>query len=402
MSPLRVPLRLPCGAALPNRIAKAAMSEQLGDERHAPTPALERLYARWARGGAGLLITGNVMVDRRALGEPGNVAVEDERDFEGLAAWARSARPVPIWMQINHPGRQAGRIRGTHPVAPSVVPLEGVGPAFAPPRALSEPEIREIIRRFATTASVAARAGFSGVQIHAAHGYLISQFLSPRSNLRTDGWGGSPERRRRFLLEILRAVRAAVGSNFAVGLKLNSADFQRGGFTAEESVDTVRALNEESVDLLEISGGTYERPAMWSLFPHAHSTRAREAYFLEYAERVRATARMPLMLTGGFRTAEAMRAAVAGGAIDVVGLARPMAIEPDFPARVLSGTSRASRGLSAGFTLAPLQAAAIGLWYQWQIERMGRGLAPSPSAGLRVAVVGAIRTFHRSVCKEKP
>src|SRR5579883_561697 len=244
LEPLARPLALPGGATLKNRIAKSAMSEQLGTKENAPTPGIARLYETWGKGGAGLLITGNVMIDRRALGEPGNVVLEDERDLELFGAWARAAQAegARCWMQINHPGRQSPRAATKEPVAPSAVPLEGMGPAFAKPRALEEKEIHQIIARFATTARLATKAGFAGVQIHGAHGYLVSQFLSPRTNLREDGWGGTPEKRRRFLLEIVRAVKDATGSGKSVGLKLNSADFQRGGFTEEESMDVVRAL----------------------------------------------------------------------------------------------------------------------------------------------------------------
>ncbi|MDO9355655.1 MAG: NADH:flavin oxidoreductase, partial [Solirubrobacteraceae bacterium] len=257
------PFTLPSGGTLPNRLVKAALSEQLGTLGNAPTPRLERLYRQWADGGFGLIITGNVMVDRRALGEPRNVVVEDDRDLAALTSWAAATKSGggAAWVQLNHPGRQSPRILSLRPVAPSAVGLKLSG-QFARPSVLTEAQIHEIIERFATTAETVVRAGFDGVQIHSAHGYLSSQFLSPITNQRTDAWGGDPERRMRFLLEVVRATRERIGPKAGLGVKLNSADFQRGGFTEEESMGVVEALSAEAVDLLEISGGTYEQTAM--------------------------------------------------------------------------------------------------------------------------------------------
>src|SRR5262245_16404007 len=206
VSTLKKSLHLTSGQEIPNRLAKSAMSEQLSDRKNSPTKELVRLYERWAMGGAGLLITGNVMVDRTALGEPRNVVVEDERDLPMLAKWAASGKSkgAQMWMQINHPGRQSPRFLSSEPVAPSAVPIKVGGAVFAMPRALTEAEIEAIIERFAKTAVIAQKAGFSGVQIHGAHGYLISQFLSPRTNLREDKWGGTPKKRRQFVIEVVR------------------------------------------------------------------------------------------------------------------------------------------------------------------------------------------------------
>ncbi|HET9989164.1 MAG TPA: hypothetical protein VFQ65_11600, partial [Kofleriaceae bacterium] len=257
MTSLDAPLTLRSGATLPNRLAKAAMSEVLGDATGAPTDALVRLYERWGRSGAGLLITGNVMVDRGGMGEPNNVVIVDDRDLARLRAWATAgqAHGARLWMQLNHAGRQSPRTLTPVPVAPSAIPMKGFFGVFAKPRALEAHEIEALIARFAAAAVVARDAGFAGVQIHAAHGYLISQFLSSRTNRRDDAWGGDAARRSRFLLEIVRAIRAAVGPAFPIGVKLNSADFQRGGFTEEESLEVIRLLDAEGVDLLEVSGG---------------------------------------------------------------------------------------------------------------------------------------------------
>ncbi len=286
MQYLSSPFTFKNGTVIPNRIVKSATSEVLGTIDGAPTPTLINLYKRWAEGGAGLLITGNIMVDAKAIGEPNNVVVEDKTHFELLKTWAQTAAgtDATIWTQINHPGRQAIGLINRKVVAPSAIRLK-LGPMssmFATPKALEEDEILDIIERYATTAEILKEAGFPGVQIHGAHGYLVSQFLSPRMNIRTDKWGGSLENRARFVLEIYRKMRAKLGADYPISIKINSADFQRGGFTEEESVQVIKMLSEEGIDMIEISGGTYEAPAM--MFSK-QSTREREAYFIEYTQK---------------------------------------------------------------------------------------------------------------------
>lgn len=382
---LNQPLQLAHGD-VPNRIAKAALSERLALPDGAPSRELIRLYEQWAKGGAGLLLTGNVMIDRRALGELGNVAVEDERHLAELSLWARTMKQggARAFMQINHPGRQSPFILSKRPVAPSAVPMRGMGGLFRTPRALAEQEIEEIIQRFANTAAIAEKAGFDGVQIHGAHGYLISQFLSPLTNLRDDGFGGDAERRSRFLRLVLAATRARVSQRFTVGLKLNSADFQRGGFSQEESMALVGSL--DGIDFLEISGGTYEAAVMFEERNKRDSTKRREAFFLEYAERVRAVTAIPLMVTGGFRTRQGMNDALSDGATDLIGLGRPLAIEPDLPRRLLQGESEAAIPVHLDTGISLIDKTLQGGWYQLQIERLGHGKPADPKLSRFVAV----------------
>jgi 2,4-dienoyl-CoA reductase-like NADH-dependent reductase (Old Yellow Enzyme family) len=376
------PLALPSGFVIPNRLAKAALSEGLGRRDLSPGSRIKTLYRRWAKSGVGLSITGNVMVDRNAIGEPGNVVVEDRRNLEDLVEWANIAKSggSKVWVQINHPGRQSARNLTANPVAPSAIAVPGTAGMFAQPRELTSHEIEGIIRRFATTAAIVTEAGFDGVQIHGAHGYLISQFLSPLSNQRTDAWGGTPDKRRRFVLELFRAVRAEVGAKIPVAIKLNSADFQRGGFGENESIEVVHALAAEGLDLLEISGGTYSSAAMLGVDPSLkESTRKREAYFLAYAERVRADLpKLPLMLTGGFRTVHSMIDAVASGVVDIIGLGRPLAVQPDFPADLLAGRTDESVVNPRRSGIRLLDSLTELTYYSVQMWRMAAGKEPAP------------------------
>ena len=370
------PLPLPCGATLSNRLAKSAMTEGLADTRNRATAKHQALYRAWSAGGCGMLLTGNVQVDRRYLERAGNVA-EDLRHpqpgaEDALRAYAQAGTEHGnhLWMQIGHAGRQVNRLVNPTPAGPSAVALEmGRSDFFAPPRELREEEVQEVITRFAHVASVAKDTGFTGVQIHAAHGYLISSFLSPRANRRDDQWGGSLENRARLLLQTIAAVREAVGGDYPVSIKLNSADFQQDGFTAEECLQVVEWLNGTGLDLLELSGGNYESPAM--MLAARDSTRKREAYFLEYAEAVKAQARMPVMVTGGFRTRSAMDQALAEGATDVIGLARPLCPLPDAAQRLLDDPGCALRNWEA-----ELPAAGAISWYYRQIFHLAEGKPP--------------------------
>lgn len=399
LSPAQIlgqPFTLPNGTVVKNRLAKSAMSEALGTTDNHVTDGLANLYRRWADGGIGLLITGNVMIDRRALGEPNNVALEDESDLELLKQWAAAGtrNGTQLWMQINHPGKQVPKGLNAESVAPSAIPFgREIAAFFATPRELTESEILDLIQRFGRTAAIAKKVGFSGVQIHGAHGYLVSQFLSGHHNQRTDQWGGNAENRRRFVLEVFKAIRAQTGPDFPVGIKLNSADFQKGGFTEEESLDVIRALSDAGIDMIEISGGTYEAPAMAGVkeVPVKDSTRRREAYFLEFAEKARQAVKTPLMLTGGFRSAEGMSEAITSGAVDFVGIARSLAIEPDVPNRLLSGQQPrfAVKPIKTGIKPIDKMALMEVAWYSRQLRRMANGCEPKPNeSGLVSFLIG--------------
>ena len=380
------PLTLPSGAVLPNRIVKAAMSEGLADAGNHSTARLETLYRRWATSGAGLLLSGNIQVDRHHLERPLNIVLEDEAGLPALRRLTEAGRSggAQFWAQLAHTGRQVDARINPEPLAPSAVEIDlgrAAGFNFAPPRAMTEAEIEHAIGQFARSALLAKSAGFTGVQLHAAHGYLFSQFLNPLANRRTDRWGGALENRARLLLRTIAAIRQAVGPDFPIGAKLNSSDFQKGGFTHAENLELVKLLNHSTLDLLELSGGTLEQPEMVG---HAlreagqddrrASTVQREAYFIGFAGAVRAVASMPVMVTGGFRSTAAMTAALEAGDLDLIGIGRPMIADPETPRRLLSGEiARASAheeriGL---FHILP--------WFNMQLERLADGLDPDLS-----------------------
>jgi 2,4-dienoyl-CoA reductase-like NADH-dependent reductase (Old Yellow Enzyme family) len=400
--PITRELTLPCGLVLPNRLCKAAMTEGLADARNRPTEAHRRLYRRWAEGGAGTLLTGNVQVDRFHLERPGNVVLDAEPDVElrlRLEQWSAAARTggMRVLMQLSHAGRQTPEPVNATPLAPSDVAV-GLPTGFGRPRAMTADDIEAVRAGFLRAARIARETGFDGVQIHSAHGYLLSQFLNPRVNRRDDDWGGSLESRARLLLDVVRGIRAEHPDGFALSVKLNSSDFQQGGFDHADSLTVARWLGEAGVDLLEVSGGNYEQPRMMGAegMEPVHdervreSTRRREAYFLEFAPAVREVTDVPLMVTGGFRTAAAMNRAVDDGECDVVGLGRPLCFAPEAPRGLLDGTCVELPRLEDRLRLGPgflgphsrLDAVkAANAWgaqgsFCLQLLRMGAGLDP--------------------------
>lgn len=365
MSLLSEPLTLPCGAILPNRIAKAAMTEGMATPDGRPTAELDRLYGLWSDGGAGLLIGGNLVIDRDHLERPGNVVIDRVPDADMMARLTRWATAATrggnhFWPQISHSGRQTPVVVNAHPKSASDVRLGLPGGQFGQPEPLTRGEIVELVDRWAVAGKACQDAGFTGVQVHAAHGYLMSQFLSPLSNRRTDDYGGSLENRARLLLEVIAAIRAATGPAFPISVKLNSADFQKGGFAFEDSLTVAGWLEAAGVDLIEISGGTYEQPKLLGIEGMeesagqnvAPSTLAREAYFVDFALAMQARVSVPLMVTGGFRTLAAMEQALESGAADVIGLGRPMCLTTDAPRQLLAGTQALPR-YEAGLGLVP-------------------------------------------------
>ena len=325
------PFTTQSGLVLKNRIVKAAMEENLANGDQQPDEALFNLYSQWALGGVGLILTGNVMVDHLAMTGPGGVALEQGADLAPYAKLAKRAQQndCKIVMQINHPGRQVFKKMGGKILSPSDVALD-MGKhsnMFAAPTPMTETEIADVIQRFATTAALAKQAGFDGVQIHAAHGYLLAQFLSPLTNKRDDQWGGKLENRARLLIDVVRAVKQTCGADFSLSVKLNSADFQRGGFDVNDAKAVVLMLENEAIDFVELSGGSYEAPAMQGRTADDR-TLAREAYFLEFAEQIAPETQLPLMTTGGISHLKTANTVIKGD-VDLVGMASALAMTPD-------------------------------------------------------------------------
>ncbi|WP_223809104.1 oxidoreductase [Nocardiopsis listeri] len=374
---LDTPLTLRSGARLPNRIVKAAMEEQLADTDQLPGPRIHRLYERWARSGAGLLITGHVMIDGRAIAQPGDVVLEEGTPLEGFARWAAAAKGTDestrVCMQINHPGRVVPADTGSVSWAPSAVPIRvgHLSRLFTPPVAMSHAQIEETITRFAATARAAQNAGFDGVQVHAAHGYLLSQFLSPLVNRRTDEWGGSLRNRARLLLEVVRGIRSVTRSGLAVAVKLNSADFQRGGFDQGDAEQVIAMLAAEGVDVVELSGGSVESLAT-SGAPADGRTLAREAYFLELAAKLAGTAGVPLMLTGGIRRRSVAQRVLDAG-LDLVGVATGFTVDPALAGYWLDGQERDAPPPRTFLRSKALRAAAVQAVATARIHRMAAG-----------------------------
>ena len=380
MSPFES-LQLPNGQVIANRIAKAAMEENMADLHQAPSKALKQLYKTWADGEPGLLLTGNVMVDRRAMTGPGGVALENEQHLASFREWADVARAkgVHFWVQLSHPGRQTMANLGQQALAPSAIALDvgSFSKMFAKPKAMTEDDIQDVIKRFATSARLAEQAGFTGVQIHGAHGYLLSQFLSPLSNHRTDRWGGSLENRARLLLEVIRAVRANVSPSFCVSVKLNSADFQRGGFDETDARAVVEMLNTLPIDLLELSGGSYEAPAMQGEARDGR-TLAREAYFLDFATQMASIATMPLMVTGGIRRLPVVQQVLDSG-IAMAGIATALTLEPQLIKQWREGRDLNPQLRPMEWKRKPLAALATLAVVRDQMRRLSRGRLPNPN-----------------------
>ncbi len=401
---LEQPLTLPCGAVVRNRMCKAAMTEGLAHPDGTASEELERLYGIWSDGGSGILLSGNIQVDGDHLERPGNVIVDSKLSEDAFSALQRMAAAGTrngnhLWAQISHAGRQTQKIVNPAPKAPSAVRLRLPQSQFGEPVALTAEEIESVIERFVGCALTCKEAGFTGVQFHSAHGYLLSQFLSPLTNHREDEWGGTLENRARALIAIVTKAREVLGADFPISVKLNSADFQKGGFDFDDSLTVAKWLADAGVDLLEISGGTYEQPRLLNLDgvepieeqSLARSTLAREAYFVDFAKAMREELSMPIMVTGGLRRREVMNHVLETGGADMIGLGRPLCVDADGPNRLLNGEDELAR-YEDNLSLLPswlmwltkfnavrtINSFATQFWFYEQIANIGRTGATDP------------------------
>lgn len=370
--------KLPCGVLLKNRLVKSAMTERISNNKLEPTKGHEKLYEDWSKTGAGLLITGNVMIDRKHLESAGNVCFDNDIILPKLRSWATSAlhNGNHIWVQISHSGRQTNKFTNSRPLSPSEVQLKKIG-LFGKPKAMTVKDIQNVIDGFVKAAILTKEAGFTGLQIHSAHGYLLSQFLSSNTNKRTDHWGGSIENRSRLLISIIREIRKVVGSNFPISVKLNSSDFQRGGFTEEESLEVIKMLDNEKIDLLEISGGTYEKVAFFLMnedpIEEKTSTKKREAYFIDFAKKVRSISNIPLLITGGFRSYDFCNEVLENGELDLIGMGRPFITNREDIPGFLRGEKPNLENMVLRTGIKQFEDAAEGGFYARQIIRFSKG-----------------------------
>ena len=390
---LFTPITLPNGTTIKNRFFKSAMSEGMGTREFQPKKNIATLYKRWAEGGTGLIITGNIMVDPKRTAEPGNIVFDKNSNMEILKNWANQGQQhgAKVMVQLNHPGKQAPKTVSKQTVAPSAVPLgNGLNKLFSTPRALTTSEVEELVQKFVTSAKVAKEAGFSGVQIHAAHGYLISQFLSPHDNRRTDKYGGSLENRMRFLKEIYLGMREELGKDFTIGIKINSTDFKEDGLTEEDSLKTIIELANLGLDFVEISGGTYERPAMMG----ATSKSTNQVFFAEYSKKIKQKIEIPVVVTGGIRSINAMNTLLNDNTTDFIGIARPLTIDPNIPNKIKQGTytivetTRVSTGVKK---LDKIFGSLLGIvYYQVLMQNIAKGKEPKATKNAWPSLIQAV------------
>lgn len=390
---LFTPITLPNGTTIKNRFFKSAMSEGMGTRDFQPKKNIATLYKRWAEGGTGLIITGNIMVDPKGTAEPGNIVFDKNSNMEILKDWAKQGQQhgAKVMVQLNHPGKQVPKTIAKETVAPSTIPLgNGLNKLFSTPRALTTSEVEELVQKFVTSAKVAKEAGFSGVQIHAAHGYLISQFLSPHDNRRTDKYGGSLENRMRFLKEIYLGMREELGKDFTIGIKINSTDFKEDGLTEEDSLKTIIELANLGLDFVEISGGTYERPAMMG----ATSKSTNQVFFAEYSKKLKQRIEIPVVVTGGIRSINAMNTLLNDNTTDFIGIARPLTIDPNIPNKIkqrtytIVETTRVSTGVKK---LDKIFGSLLGIvYYQVLMQNIAKGKEPKATKNAWPSLIQAV------------
>ncbi|QIW95260.1 hypothetical protein AMS68_000778 [Peltaster fructicola] len=433
------PLTLPCGLTLPNRLVKCPMQETLAspdDTFDPPLRQFRKLYSEWGRSQYGLIITGQVQIDTRFLSVAGDVCCHEKSlEPERLAKWKEwakiaQAEGTPCIVQLAHPGRMSPAGAGIRPIGmpalcPSSVPVElGDGwldklardKLLGTPKAMSIEEIDEVVDMWIQGAIVARDAGFAGCQLHGAHGFLLSQFLSPHTNRRTDDYGGSPEKRMKLLKRLVTEIRKLCPPPYCLSVKLNSADYMSDGqgLQQDEGLEQVRWLVDSGmVDFVEISGGNAENKTskLHNSFgtktmdkaPKRESTRIREAFFTDFAEKVQAmNPSIPIQLSGGFRSRTGMADALDSGVCQLIGLGRAAVLEPDLPRKVLLnpaydddhalGMSHEIRGLWLS-KIMPAKIVGGGIpirFFYWNMQRLGAGLKSDPDASLPWIVVSEV------------
>ncbi|OAV98811.1 hypothetical protein PTTG_05335 [Puccinia triticina 1-1 BBBD Race 1] len=428
---IQQPIRLPCGLELTNRLVKAAMAPCLAKSGQ-PTPEHHRLYHQWSQDRFGLLITENVQVCPRHLATPTDVSIHQASEKDpiptGWQAWAKVCR-TPTLVQLSHAGLQSprgcGRSLGERPIGPSAMRVSlgnrlidrlVAWALFDYAREASKEDIDRTIDQFRAAALFCHRAGFQGVQLHCSHGFLLSEFLSAKTNQRQDEYGMSAKNRLRILFQIIDAIRSSVPKSFCLSIKLNCSDLSEGGLTQEEALDNLRLIFKHGgVDLIEISGGTYENcpTSKEDLFPQSKSEKervgTREAYYLEFTQEahqllrhISSEAQRPcpvLMTTGGFRSRSGMATAISNEETDLIGLGRPACLDPLLSTKILDPNlanyvcpNPPVPGVTMWKILVPVKLIGAGfktMWHTWQLHRMSHYQPPD----LTCTALGSLRVI---------
>jgi 2,4-dienoyl-CoA reductase-like NADH-dependent reductase (Old Yellow Enzyme family) len=333
------------GMDLGNCFVRSATWEGMAADDGSSTPPLDAMMAGLAAGGVGLIISGYAYVSREGKDAPGQLGVCSDEQTPGLARMARAVHAAggSIALQLAHAGCFGDpALSGLEPMGPSPLATDD-GPIG---RAMTGSELAAVTQAFAAAASRARSAGFDAVQVHAAHGYLLSQFLSPYFNRRTDGYGGEVEQRATLLLEVIAEVRAAVGDDYPVLVKMNAEDFLPGGLSVDDMVVAAVLLEAAGVDAIELSGGTGLREGLSCSRVGQPAAGEPEAYYEAAARRFKEMVGVPLMLVGGIRTFETAERLVAEGTTDYIAFSRPLIREPRLIERWRAGDTTPARCVS--------------------------------------------------------
>lgn len=343
------------GMYLKNRFVRSATNEGMATYDGHPTPMLENLYVKLAEGEVGLIVTGATRVE--AYGKPpdikGFVFREAIDKDQYVGGWRKLTQVVhnlgsKIAMQITHLGRQENYdVPGVTPIAPSAVPVKKTGMI---PRAMTICEIESVVEDFAQSCRRVKEAGFDAVQLNGAHGYLISNFISPFANIRTDKYGGTTEKRARFVVEIVKRARCLVGADYPLMIKMNFDDFIGGGLTKNEAVRIAQISVQAGIDCIEVSGGTMAE-SIECVAVKGINREEKEAYFRHYAEALKEHVAVPVILVGGNRTPRVMKKLLEEGITDFVSMCRPFIREPQLIKRWKEGDLKKAKCISCNLCL---------------------------------------------------
>ena len=335
-----------------NRLIRSATLEGLADGNGGCGKGLVQLYENLSQGGAGLIITGHMFVSGEGRASNYQLGLHNDTVIAGCRTLTEAVHghEVKVIAQLAHAGVYAiPEAEAAIPLTPSV----GAIKTDRGQKACDEHDLHALVTAFKDAAERAYSAGFDGIQLHAAHGYLLSQFLSPLYNKRSDGYGGNVEKRARLICQIVRAIRESLGKEYPILVKINCSDFYEGGLSVDDSVATARLLEREGIDGIEISGGLLFSRRLGPVRPHINSIE-KEAYFEEEAARIKKVIHIPLLLVGGIRSFETAESLLEQGVCDFVSMCRPFICEPGIVGRWKAGDTTKSRCNSDNLCFRPI------------------------------------------------